>query len=32
LDVVDLSGIDLDENEAELKARVISAFEEKDPS
>ncbi len=32
LDVVDLSGIDMDENEAELKAKVIDAFEEKSPS
>ncbi len=29
LDVVDLSGIDLDEAEAELKSRIVSAFEEK---
>ncbi len=32
LDVVDLSGIDLEENEAELKAKVIEAFGEKSPS
>ena len=32
LDVIDFSEIDLDENEDELKKRVIEAFEEKSPS
>ena len=32
LDVIDMSGLDLDENEDELKKRVIEAFEEKSPS
>ncbi len=32
IEVLDLSGIDLDENEEDLKAKFIAAFEEKDPS
>jgi len=32
IDVVDLSGIDLDENEDEFKKRIIATFEEKSPS
>jgi len=32
LDVIDVSGIDLDENEEEIKSRIVHAFEEKSPS
>ena len=32
IEVLDLSGIDLDENEEDLKAKFIAAFEEKNPS
>ncbi len=32
IDVIDVSGIDLDEDEESLKNRIIDAFEEKEPS